>query len=93
MDYTIIHNETSHRFETELEGHTASIEYVLRDSTINILHTWVPQPIGGRGIAAALTKYALEFARQNKLSVIPSCSYTRTYITRHEEYQPLLKNS
>lgn len=92
MEYTITHNTTNHRFETEVEGYKARIEYALRNSTISILHTWVPQPIGGRGIAAALTVYALEYAKQNNLSVLPVCSYTKTYITRHKEYLPLVKD-
>lgn len=90
MEYTIIHNKEAQRFEVEVEGFTASIEYVLADNTINILHTRVPHQVKGRGIAAALTKYVLEYATQNQLKVIPSCSYTNTYIKRHDEYKALL---
>ncbi|MDR0660157.1 MAG: N-acetyltransferase [Prevotellaceae bacterium] len=90
MEYTIIHNEAAQSFETEVEGHKASVEYYLRDNTINILHTWVPKPIEGRSIAAALTKFALDYAKQNQLKVIPNCSYTQVYIKRHEEYRDLL---
>lgn len=90
MEYIIKHNEAEQKFETEVDGHKASVEYMSRDSSIIILHTWVPQPIGGRGIAAALTKHALEYAKQNQLKVIPSCSYTQTYIKRHKEYESLL---
>ena len=92
MEYIITHNEAAKQFETEVEGYKAYVEYGLRENNINILHTWVPKPIGGRGIAAALTKFAREYAKQKELQVIPSCSYTKTYITRHEEYQPLTKN-
>ena len=90
MDCTIIHNEEAQRFETELDGYMAVVEYSLRNNTINILHTRVPHPIEGRGVAAALTKYALDYAKQNQLKVIPTCSYTQTYIKRHNEYISLL---
>lgn len=90
MEHIIIHNESAQKFETEVEEQKASIEYSLRDNTIIILHTWVPRPIEGKGIAAALTKYALEYARQNGLRVIPSCSYTQAYVKRHKEYSDLL---
>ncbi len=89
MECAIIHNKDAQRFETEVEGHKASIEYILEDNTIDILHTRVPRPIEGKGIAAALTKYALEYAKENQLKVIPTCSYTQIYIKRHNEYKTL----
>lgn len=89
MDFKITHNKDTLRFETEVEGFTASIEYLLKDNTINILHTRVPRPIEGKGIAAALTKYVLEYAKETRLKVIPTCSYTQAYVERHNEYKAL----
>ena len=59
----IHHDAVAHRFITEADGHTAYVEYETGDGHIVITHTIVPSEIGGRGIAAALVRTALEYAR------------------------------
>ena len=49
---TISHDQVSHRFTAEVEGHRAELDYTLNDGVMVITHTRVPQAIGGRGIAA-----------------------------------------
>ena len=78
------------RFSTRIEGHEAELVYRLRGGALVIEHTGVPEPIGGRGIAAALVKAALEHARAEGLKVVPACSYAAIYIRRHPEYEDLL---
>jgi predicted GNAT family acetyltransferase len=86
----ITHNEDGFRIETVVDGHAALIEYTLQDAIMTIRHTWVPPQIGGRGIAAALTQYALELAKDRGYTIVPACPYARVYIQRHPEYQALL---
>jgi predicted GNAT family acetyltransferase len=43
----------------------------------------VPAPIGGRGIAAELTRAALETAEAAGWTVVPVCSYAAAYMRRH----------
>jgi predicted GNAT family acetyltransferase len=45
--------------------------------------------VGGRGIAAELTKFALDTARANGWKVRPLCSYAEVYMRRHPEYNDL----
>jgi predicted GNAT family acetyltransferase len=52
---------------------------------MTITHTRVPAAIGGRGIAAELTKAALSTARSHDWSVIPQCSYAAAYIAKHPQ--------
>jgi len=61
-------NEREQRFEVNLDGQFAVIEYVLKPDQNQIIftHTEVPPEFMGHGIAAKLAKYALEFARTNK---------------------------
>ena len=54
----IRHDAAHHRFVTEVDGHTAYVEYEPGDSAIAITHTIVPQEIGGRGIAGQLVRAA-----------------------------------
>jgi predicted GNAT family acetyltransferase len=90
MDTDIIHNKTKHRFELTIEGHTAFIDYLLDGNIIELPHTWVPKPLEGRGIGAALAKHVLDYAASNKLGVIPSCPFIKVYIDRHPQYQSLV---
>ncbi|MFO1384130.1 MAG: GNAT family N-acetyltransferase [Moraxella sp.] len=47
-----------------VDGTTAYISYVDNGDVIVYDHTIVPDAIGGRGIAGALTKHALDYARK-----------------------------
>lgn len=90
MEYEIKHDTGKHRFETSVEGYTAYASYNMpSDGIINMNHTIVPPALEGRGIAAALVKAALEYARENGLKVMPSCSYVKAFIARHPEYGDL----
>ena len=90
MEYDIRHDTAAHRFETTLEGHTACVEYTsLADGTLDIRHTLVPGAIQGRGVAAALTRTLLEYARANGRKVRPTCSYAQAFRMRHPQYAAL----
>lgn len=91
MEYSITHNQQNHRFETIVDAHMAYVEYVPFEKGIRMTHTIVPQPIEGRGIAAALVKATLEFALREKIKVVPICSYVVAYLKRHTEYETLLQ--
>lgn len=87
---SIVHDAARHRFSTELEGHEAELVYRMRDGRLTIEHTGVPEAIGGRGVAGALVREVLEYARAEGLRVIPACSYSAVYIRRHPEYADLV---
>lgn len=84
-------NAATHRFETTVEGKTAFIKYTLQPGTITVLHTEVPQELAGKGIAGAITKYALDYIAAEKLQLVPLCPYMRAYLQKYPEYQYLVK--
>ncbi|NDV94640.1 N-acetyltransferase [Dysgonomonas sp. 521] len=90
MEYNISHNEPESRFETEVEGKLALVDYRKRDNIFIVTHTEVPEELEGRGIAAALTKTLLDYVRDNGLKVRPVCPYTKMYIQRHPEYNDIV---
>jgi predicted GNAT family acetyltransferase len=91
-EITVTNNEEASRYEAWVEERLCRIDYELRGDVIAYLHAGVPSELEGRGIAAALTRAALEDARRRHLRVVPVCSYVRAYIGRHSEYLPLLAN-
>lgn len=86
----IFHNTATHCFELTLEGHRCVLDYTLRDRVMTITHTGVPSALGGRGLAAELTKFALNHAQAQGWKVVPLCSYVDAYIKKHSEYAALL---
>lgn len=68
----------------------AILQYDLSPSRIAFLHTEVPESFRGPGIAGALARAGLEFAREQKLGVVPYCPFVRSYIKRHPEYEALV---
>lgn len=92
MSHSVSNNLNSCRFELPLEGYTAFIQYRLSGGEITLVHTEVPPPLEGRGLASALARHAFEFAKQGGLKVVPVCPYIRKYLEKHPEYQPLVKS-
>jgi len=89
-NFTVERNEASHRFETTVDGVLCVLAYRLRDGVFTIDHTGVPDSVGGRGIAAALTQTALDTARREGWRVRPNCAYSVAYIDKHPQYRNLL---
>ena len=79
----INHDSTAHRFTTTVDGQRAVLDYTLAANVMTITHTEVPGPIEGRGIAAELTRKALDAAREHGWRVVPACSYAASYLAKH----------
>jgi predicted GNAT family acetyltransferase len=86
----VVHNVAAGRFEAKLDGDVARADYRMVGDTMRIVHTEVPPAHEGKGIAAKLVRAALDYARANNLTVVPACSYVRSYMARHVETHDLL---
>lgn len=86
----IRHDSDMHRFATTVDDVRAYLDYRVEGRTLVITHTWVPEAIGGRGIAGQLVESAFLHAREAGLKVEPACSYAAAWVARHPDYQPLL---
>lgn len=86
----IINNPELNRIEIVVDGHLAKIDYQRSGSRIIYTHTNVPPELEGRGIGSQLAQFALHYARQERLQVVPLCQFVSAYIKRHPEYQDLL---
>ncbi len=85
MEYNIIHQPEHKLFKTIVEGRTAFVQYRLMNGNLDIIHTIVPKPLEGQGIASALVKAAYEYALQNNLTPKATCSYAVKWLERHPE--------
>jgi predicted GNAT family acetyltransferase len=93
MSVDVIRNEAAQRFETTVDGVLCVLDYRLDGKVMTISHTGVPDAVGGRGIAAALTQTAFETARRERWQVLPDCSYAIAWVKKHPEYRDLVIGS
>src|ERR1700722_20154474 len=77
---TINHDESAHRFTTEVDGSSAHLDYTLDGRVMTMTHTRVPPAIRGRGVAAELMRSALKTAGASGWPVPPACSYAVGYM-------------
>ena len=86
----VTNNKAESRFEVQIEGHLAVVDYFLSGESIIFTHTGVPDALGGQGVGSKLAKTALEYAQEEELWVVPKCPFVRAYIKRHSEYRSLV---
>lgn len=84
-DQAVTNNQEKHRFEIQLGQELGLLAYRQLPGQIELVHTEVPANHRGKGNAEKLVQFALEFARQNHLKVIPSCKFVQAYLKRHPD--------
>jgi predicted GNAT family acetyltransferase len=90
MSFDITHDSVARRFEARVDGEESTLDYELDGNVMTITHVKVPEPVGNRGIAAALTEAALSYARERSLRVVPRCPYAATYVARHRQWADIV---
>ena len=90
MPLAVHHDSRAGRFHADVDGYRAVLDYRLDGTVLSILHTGVPEAIGGRGVAAELTRAALQLARTQGWTVRPLCSYAAAFLDRHTEFAGLV---
>lgn len=90
MEITITENTEKKRFETEVEGRTALIDYKKAENKIYLTHTEVPSELEGKGIASSMVKQVLQRIKDEGLELVPLCPFVASYIKRHPEWKEIL---
>ena len=86
----VVDNQADHQFEVSLDGKTAFAEYRLVHGGIILPHTEVPAAFEGKGVASRLAQFAMQYARDRGLKVIPLCPFMAAYMKRHPETHDLV---
>ena len=85
------HVADQRRFQIRLSDGAAVLDYRVHEPRVmELTHTFVPSSARGKGVAAALVKGGLDYARANNFRVIPSCWYAEKFFSTHAEYADLL---
>lgn len=85
MNIEVVHQPEQRRFSSDVEGHPALIEYRIEHGVMTLTHTKVAPDIEGRGIGGELVRAALDHAREQGLTVRPTCSFARAWMDRHPQ--------
>lgn len=86
-------NEEKKRFELEVEGHTAFIEYIVdKDNVMYLTHTEVPTALGGKGVGKAIVDLTLNYLKDNNYKLAPLCPFVAAYLKRNPGWQSILAN-
>jgi len=70
------------RLVVEEEGSVAELVYEREDDRLVLVHTGVPDAMGGKGVGGALVKAAMRKAALGGLTVVPWCPFARRWL-RH----------
>lgn len=79
-------DDTAHgRFLLVQDGTEAELTYRRVGRRLVLVHTGVPEALGGRGIGGELVGAAVETARREGLTLVPYCAFARRWLERHAD--------
>jgi predicted GNAT family acetyltransferase len=79
----VIDNVAEERFELTEDGHLAELVYHVHGDRLTLIHTEVPDELGGRGLGGVLVRAALARATRDHLTIVPSCPFARSWLEKH----------
>jgi predicted GNAT family acetyltransferase len=84
-------DETTGKFFVEQDGNLlAEMVYAKEPGRMIIEHTEVDESLRGRNIGLQLVENGIEFAREQRLKIIPLCQFAKKVIEEHPEFQDVL---
>jgi predicted GNAT family acetyltransferase len=86
MPVDISNNTKQQQFEVQVDGELAVLQYRFHEGVIWLMHTEVPAKLEGKGIASALARFGLEWARENHVKAKVLCPFVAIFLKRHPEY-------
>jgi predicted GNAT family acetyltransferase len=91
VENDLILNEDKKRFELEVDGKTAFIEFILNNENILFLtHTEVPIGLEGKGVGSTIVSKTLNYIKEKGYTLAPLCPFVAAYLKRHPEWKEIL---
>jgi predicted GNAT family acetyltransferase len=89
----LINDTMQRRYEIVVDGAVAFVTYAREGDEIVLVHTEVPDALGGKGVGTMLARSVMEEARRLHLKVIPKCDFIAGFIKRHAEFADLVADT
>lgn len=90
MHLKVEKNLQRRRYETEVNGYTAFIEYIKAKNAIYLTHTEVPVQLEGNGVGKALVRKVLTDLKTEDSKVAPLCPFVAKFIIDNPEWKSLV---
>jgi predicted GNAT family acetyltransferase len=88
---TFSHDQALRLFIIEVDGHQATVAYqAAGEGVLDFQSTYVPHVLRNKHVGTQVVRYALDWARDHRQRVIPSCWFVKVVVDRLPEYGPLL---
>ena len=87
---TILDNQQNQQFQIFLEDEMAYLEYRIKEGDLYLMHTEVPDKLGGKGIASALAAHAFNYARANHMKIKAYCPFVVSWLKKHPEQKDIV---
>jgi uncharacterized protein len=85
-DSPLVHDDPGKsRLVFDQDGAEAELVYRRNGNRLILVHTGVPEQLGGRGVGGQLVRAALDRAAAEGLTVVPWCPYARRWIEDHPD--------
>jgi len=90
--YTTVDNPDKDRFELNIDGMIAFINYkVGKSGNWYLVHTEVSEEIELKGVGSKLVRETLDILDEKDVKIIPSCPFVKAFLKRNrEEYGHLV---
>ena len=82
-------NAAQGRFELDLPGTLAVLDYQRSGRVLTLSHAGVPAGFEGQGVGGRLVGGSLALIRSRGEQVVPRCSFVVAYMRRHPEFDDL----
>lgn len=92
MPLHVQHDSQKKKFFIILDGQEAILKYteIPNKKVLDYRSTFVPPELRGKQVGETLVKSALDYAKQNGIKIIPTCSFVKRVIDQHPEYKSLV---
>jgi uncharacterized protein len=84
-DPEVVDERERGRFALEVDGHVGELTYRLEGDRLVLVHTGVPDELGGRGLGGVLVQAAVQRAEAEGLTLVPRCPFARSWLQKHPE--------
>jgi uncharacterized protein len=87
----VVDNTRASRYELAVDGGVAVLDY--KDSPLGhrlLVHTEVPDALQGRGLGSQLVRGVLDDVRARGRRIVPVCSFVKSFLERHREYEDIV---
>src|SRR5262249_43115205 len=81
----VIDNPSRSRFEIDIDGHVAELLYERRGDRLVLVHTEVPEALGGRGLGGRLVTAAVDTAAAKGLVIVARCPHPQPWLETHPD--------